>query len=181
VSAPHSTPAGSSLSSTAGTPAGRTASPFRQPKAVWGIVILTTGRHLLTPAAQPGLQPPQTVPEPVPAPGWVLLAVDGSPGAAAVTDRAARVAAARGVGVEVMHVRETDVIDTEAVELEPAEYAERIVAARLAQLADLGVPATPTSWRRRVTTGTWGALSPAGPRRSRPGWSPSAHPPATGR
>jgi MFS transporter, ACDE family, multidrug resistance protein len=78
----------------------------------------------------------------VPAPGWVLLAVDGSPGAATVTGRAARVAATRGVGVEVMHVRETDVIDTEAVDLESAESAERIVAARLAQLAELGVPAT---------------------------------------
>jgi nucleotide-binding universal stress UspA family protein len=72
----------------------------------------------------------------------VLLAVDGSPGAAAVTGRAARVAATRGVGVEVMHVRETDVIDTEAIDLEPAEYAERIVAARLAQLTELGIPAT---------------------------------------
>ena len=94
---------------------------------VVGIVILTTGRHLLTPAEQPGLtpagppgpQPPATVPDrDQPAPGWVLLAVDGSPGAAAVTGRAARVAATRGVGVEVMHVRETDVIDTEAIDLE---------------------------------------------------------------
>ena len=126
---------------------------------VVGIVILTTGRHLLTPAEQPGLtpaeqpgltpagppgpQPPATVPDRgQPAPGWVLLAVDGSPGAAAVTGRAARVAATRGVGVEVMHVRETDVIDTEAIDLEPAEYAERIVAARLAQLTELGIPAT---------------------------------------
>jgi len=41
-----------------------------------------------------------------------------------------------------MHVRETDVIDTEAVDLEPPEYAERIVAARLAQLTELRVPAT---------------------------------------
>ena len=109
---------------------------------VVGIVILTTGRHLLTPAAQPGPQPAETAPDRVPAPGWVLLAVDGSPGAATVTGRAARVATARGVGVEVLHVRETDVIDTEAVDLEPAEYAERIIAARLAQLAELGVPAT---------------------------------------
>jgi MFS transporter, ACDE family, multidrug resistance protein len=109
---------------------------------VVGIVILTTGRHLLTPAAQPGLQPPETAPDRVPAPGWVLLAVDDSPGAATVTGRAARVATTRGVGVEVMHVRETDVIDTEAVDLESAEYAERIVAARLTQLTELGVPAT---------------------------------------
>ena len=79
----------------------------------------------------PGLQP-----------GWVLLAIDGSPGSAAVTSRAAAAAASRGVGVEIMHVRETDVVDTEAIELEPAEQAERVVHERLAQLEELGVPAT---------------------------------------
>ncbi len=75
-------------------------------------------------------------------PGWVLLAIDGSPGAAAVTGRAAAVATARGVGVEVMHVRETDVVDTEAIELEPAEQSERVVHERLVQLQELGVPAS---------------------------------------
>lgn len=72
----------------------------------------------------------------------MLLAIDGSPGSAAVTSRAAAVAASRGVGVEVMHVRETDVVDTEAIELEPAEQAERVIHDRLAQLAGLGIPAS---------------------------------------
>ena len=72
----------------------------------------------------------------------MLLAIDGSPGAAAVTGRAAAVATARGVGVEVMHVRETDVVDTEAIELEPAEQSERVVHERLVQLQELGVPAS---------------------------------------
>jgi ACDE family multidrug resistance protein len=139
---------------------------------VVGIIILSTGHRLLsasalqaaaTSQAQPAApqdqpaapqdQPatPQAQPTAAaasqpgtakPAPGWVLLAIDGSPASAAVTSRAAAVAANRGVGVEVMHVQETDVVDTEAIEVEPAEQAERVVHERLAQLAGLGVPAT---------------------------------------
>jgi len=120
---------------------------------VVGIIILSTGHRLLSASAQQAPAAPAsaaagqpgTVSEPStarPAPGWVLLAIDGSPGAAAVTARAAAVAANRGVGVEVMHVRETDVVDTEAIELEPAEQAERVVHERLAQLGELGVLAS---------------------------------------
>ncbi len=113
---------------------------------VVGIIILSTGHRLLSAAAHQEAAAPQAQPvspeQAGPAPGWVLLAIDGSPGSAAVTSRAAAVAANRGVGVEVMHVRETDVVDTEAIELEPAEQAERVVHERLAQLAELGVPAT---------------------------------------
>ena len=120
---------------------------------VVGIIILSTGHRLLSASAQQAPATPAsaaagqpgTVSEPStarPAPGWVLLAIDGSPGAAAVTARAAAVAANRGVGVEVMHVRETDVVDTEAIELEPAEQAERVVHERLAQLGELGVLAS---------------------------------------
>jgi ACDE family multidrug resistance protein len=39
VTGPPSAPAGLSTSSTAGTPAGRTASPFRQPRAVWAVAF----------------------------------------------------------------------------------------------------------------------------------------------
>jgi MFS transporter, ACDE family, multidrug resistance protein len=39
VSAPGNAPAGIAASSTAGTLAGRTASPFRQPKAVWAVTF----------------------------------------------------------------------------------------------------------------------------------------------
>jgi MFS transporter, ACDE family, multidrug resistance protein len=121
---------------------------------VVGIIILSTGHRLLATAAsahqsaapvasQPGTGQAGTSQRGTtqPAPGWVLLAIDGSPGAAAVTSRAAAVAANRGVGVEVMHVRETDVVDTEAIEVEPAEQAERALQDRLAQLRDLGIPA----------------------------------------
>ncbi len=124
---------------------------------VVGIIILSTGHRLLSASAQQAepatkaqpattAQPGQaSVSQPATgdtAPGWVLLAVDGSTGSAAVTSRAAAVAASRGVGVEVMHVQETDVVDTEAIELEPAEQAGRVIRDRLAQLAGLGVPAT---------------------------------------
>jgi MFS transporter, ACDE family, multidrug resistance protein len=122
---------------------------------VVGIIILSTGHRLLSASAQqagPGqAEPGQAEPgqagagQPADgqaAPGWVLLAIDDSPGSAAVTSRAAAVAANRGVGVEVMHVQETDVVDTEAIELEPAEQAGRVIQDRLAQLAGLGVPAT---------------------------------------
>jgi MFS transporter, ACDE family, multidrug resistance protein len=126
---------------------------------VVGIIILSTGHRLLNTAASahqapaaPQAQPasasasePGTASQPGPArpaPGWVLLAIDGSPGSTAVTARAAAVAANRGVGVEVMHVRETDVVADEAIELEPPEQAERVVHERLAQLGELGVPAT---------------------------------------
>jgi nucleotide-binding universal stress UspA family protein len=113
---------------------------------VVGIIILSTGHRLLDrathqePPASTGASQPASTGQT--APGWVLLAIDGSPGSAAVTSRAAAAAASRGVGVEVMHIQETDVVDTEAIELEPAEQAERVVRDRLAQLKDLGIPAT---------------------------------------
>ncbi len=112
---------------------------------VIGIIILSTGHRLLNTASPAHQDQPASPAQPAArtAPGWVLLAIDGSPGSAAVTSRAAAVAANRGVGVEVMHVQETDVVDTEAIELEPAGQAERAVRDRLAQLRDLGVPATP--------------------------------------
>ena len=121
---------------------------------VVGIIILSTGHRLLDrathqePPASTGASQPASTGASQPAstgqtaPGWVLLAIDGSPGSAAVTSRAAAAAASRGVGVEVMHIQETDVVDTEAIELEPAEQAERVVRDRLAQLKDLGIPAT---------------------------------------
>ena len=121
---------------------------------VVGIIILSTGHRLLDrathqePPASTGASQPASTGASQPtstgqtAPGWVLLAIDGSPGSAAVTSRAATAAASRGVGVEVMHIQETDVVDTEAIELEPAEQAERVVRDRLAQLKDLGIPAT---------------------------------------
>jgi len=71
----------------------------------------------------------------------VLVAVDGSPRGVAVTAAAARLAAERGVGVEVVHVHETDVVGDDAVDRENREMAAAVLARRLAQLQDAGVPA----------------------------------------
>ena len=53
----------------------------------------------------------------------VLVAVDGSSRGIEVTAAAARLAAERGAGVEVVHVHETDVVGEEAVDRESREMA----------------------------------------------------------
>ncbi|HWK25272.1 MAG TPA: MFS transporter [Solirubrobacter sp.] len=78
----------------------------------------------------------------VPAPtAPVLVAVDGSPRGIVVTAAAAKLAAERGTGVEVLHVHMTDVLEEDAVDLETREAAATVLALRLAQLHDAGVPA----------------------------------------
>ena len=71
----------------------------------------------------------------------VLLAVDHGPDAAAATDETAQIAAQHGASVEVLHVRETDVVNDDAVDLESADEADRLLADRLRQLADQGITA----------------------------------------
>ena len=71
----------------------------------------------------------------------VLVAVDGSSRGIEVTAAAARLAAERGAGVEVVHVHETDVVGEEAVDRESREMAATVLALRLAQLREAGVPA----------------------------------------
>jgi MFS transporter, ACDE family, multidrug resistance protein len=88
-------------------------------------------------AAAEAAPAPGRVAEPAP----VLLAVDGSAAAEAVTAEAARVARLRGRAVHVVHVHETDVIDAEAVERESAEAARATLRARVAQLRGAGVRA----------------------------------------
>jgi hypothetical protein len=79
---------------------------------------------------------------PVPARAPVLVAVDAGAGAGLVTAAAARLAAERGVGVEVLHVRETDVlVGEDAADLETRERAHAALEDRLAQLREAGVPA----------------------------------------
>lgn len=71
----------------------------------------------------------------------VLVAVDGSPRGATVTAAAAKLAAERGAGVEIVHVHETDVVGDGAVDRENRELAAAVLQRRLAQLRDAGVPA----------------------------------------
>jgi MFS transporter, ACDE family, multidrug resistance protein len=79
---------------------------------------------------------------PAPAAAPVLVAVDASAAAPAVAAAAARLAARRGVGVEVVHVRETDVLAGEDVaDLESRERAQQALADRLAQVREAGVTA----------------------------------------
>ena len=68
----------------------------------------------------------------------VLVAVDGSSRGIEVTAAAARLAASRGAGVEVVHVHETDVVGEEAVDRESRETAAAVLALRLEQLREAG-------------------------------------------
>ena len=71
----------------------------------------------------------------------VLVAVDGSPRAVAVTAAAAKLAAERGAAVQVLHVHETDVLGEQAVDRESRQMAAAVLARRLTQLRDAGVEA----------------------------------------
>jgi len=99
------------------------------------LVIVLAGRRQLSEAPEAELE---IAPRPV-AP--VVVAVDATPAAIAVTAAAARLAAERGAAVEVLHVRETDVIGDEAADLESREVAAAVLERRLTQLRDAGVPA----------------------------------------
>ncbi len=99
------------------------------------LVVLIAGRRHL--AAAPEVEvadAPQAV-----AP--LLLAVDATPAAAAVTAAAAQLARSRGAAVEVVHVHETDVFDDEAADRESREMASAVLHLRLAQLREAGVVA----------------------------------------
>jgi MFS family permease len=74
-------------------------------------------------------------------PAPLLLAVDASPAAQAVTAEAARVALLRGRPVHVVHVQETDVIGDAALARESGEEARAILRGRVAQLREAGVEA----------------------------------------
>jgi ACDE family multidrug resistance protein len=71
----------------------------------------------------------------------VVVAVDASPSAIAVTAAAAKLAAERGAPVEVLHVHETDVVSDDAADLESREMAAAVLERRLTQLRDAGVTA----------------------------------------
>jgi MFS transporter, ACDE family, multidrug resistance protein len=103
-----------------------------------GVVPLTRGRELVRRV--------DVAEAPAPAPAIdalspVLLAVDGSAAAHAVTAQAARVARLRGRPIHVLHMQEIDVVDNAAVERESRDAARRTLRDRLAQLDAAGVPA----------------------------------------
>jgi ACDE family multidrug resistance protein len=71
----------------------------------------------------------------------VLVAVDGSARGATVTAAAAKLASERGTAVEVLHVHQTEVLEGDAVDRESREMAAAVLALRLEQLREAGVPA----------------------------------------
>ena len=74
--------------------------------------------------------------------GTLLVAVDEDPAADAVVRRAATLARQRGLAVEVLHVRESDVVGEDAVDLETEESAQALVARHVATLAGSGLATT---------------------------------------
>ena len=125
-----------------------------------GIVILSTAHHLLTEAervqaeqvtADTGPAAPVLVPVAGTAPvvgtapdgavGVILAAVDNSPMAARVTETAARLAAANGRAVYVVHAQEDVTASDTAVDGEDLEDARALVRNQLDVLAAHRVPA----------------------------------------
>ena len=106
----------------------------------------------------------------------VLVAVDGSARGIEVTAAAARLAAERGAGVEVVHVHETDVVGEEAVDRESREMAAAVLALRLEQLREAGVPRAARSCTPSATARTRCARCSRGSMRSarRRSWSAGA-------
>ncbi|MFE0349279.1 MFS transporter [Streptomyces griseoluteus] len=72
----------------------------------------------------------------------VIVAVGAHGGAPAIVDAAARFARETGSPLEVVHVRETVVVEEQAVEPEGADEARAAVSAHLARLAAHGVTAS---------------------------------------
>jgi MFS family permease len=99
------------------------------------LVVLLAGRRVLSE------EPEVEVAVPVPSPAPVLLAVGISPHQSAITAAAADLALERGAAVEVLHVHETDVAVEDAADRETREQAAAVLADRLAQLRERGVPA----------------------------------------
>ncbi|MEV0720511.1 MFS transporter, partial [Asanoa sp. NPDC050611] len=113
---------------------------------VLAIAVLATGHRLLgeaerglaTPAPAARLEPvgPTAAGRPV------VVAVGATPDAPATVDAAAGVARDRGAPLEVVHVRETVVVEELAVDPEPLESARAALAAHLDRLAAAGIAAS---------------------------------------
>jgi MFS family permease len=111
------------------------------------IGVLATGHRLLD-AAEAGLEQGERVEptlEPVgPSPTGrpVVVAVTSTPDAASVVAGAAQLARDLGSPLEVVHVRETVVVEELAIEPEPADVARTTLAAHLDTLAQQGICAS---------------------------------------
>ncbi|MFD4726653.1 MFS transporter [Streptomyces seoulensis] len=111
---------------------------------VLAIPVLASGHGLLRKEEEPVVTTSLTaVGEPVEAGvPRVIVAVGAHDAAPAIVDAAARLARETGSPLEVVHVRETVVVEEQAVEPEGAEEARAAVSAHLARLAAHGVTAS---------------------------------------
>ncbi|MGW3341087.1 MFS transporter [Streptomyces sp. NPDC001009] len=116
---------------------------------VLAVPVLASGHGLLRKAEEQPEEAPVAVPsltavgEPAePDTPRVIVAVGAHGGAPATVDAAARLARETGSALEVVHVRETVVVEEQAVEPEGAEEARAAVSTHLARLAAHGVAAS---------------------------------------
>ncbi|MEV8069604.1 MFS transporter [Streptomyces sp. NPDC085995] len=114
------------------------------------IPVLASGHRLLRRAEQHSGEAAETVepqltavgaPAPCDVPP-VIVAVGAHERAQAIVDAAARIARDTGSPLEVVHVRQTAVVEEQAVDVESADRAKAAVTAHLDRLAAGGVPAT---------------------------------------
>jgi nucleotide-binding universal stress UspA family protein len=102
--------------------------------------VLIAGRRTLVAAREQALAQATGAPAPAaPAPAPVLVALDGSRAVDAIAAAAVRAARARRAPVEVVHVRETDVVDGATAELESDEEARAALASYVRGIAGEGV------------------------------------------
>lgn len=116
---------------------------------VLAIVVLASG-HKLVAAAERSLVEGETVRPSLqrvgatPTAGYqpVIVAVGATEDAAETVDAAAAIARDTGRPLEVVHVRETAVVEEQAIDAEDAEQAHSAVRGHLDRLAALGIAAT---------------------------------------
>ncbi|MDG4825863.1 MFS transporter [Asanoa sp. WMMD1127] len=111
---------------------------------VLAIAVLATGHRLLG-EAERSLATPAPALEPVgalSAGAPVVVAVGAVPDATSTVDAAAEVARGLGAPLEVVHVRETVVVEELAIDPESEESARSALAAHLDRLGSLGIAAS---------------------------------------
>ncbi len=120
---------------------------------VLAIGVLATGHKQITAAEQSEAEgePEQPAPsptlrrvggEPVPGSHPLIVAVEAGDSADAIVDEAAVIARRSGSPLELVHVREADVVEELVVEAEDVDRATRAVRAHLDRLSAQGVTAT---------------------------------------
>ena len=131
-----------------------------------GIAILSTARSLLTEAERVQAEQVSAATAPDATRGVILAAVDNSPMADLVTETAARLAAADGRAVYVVHAQEDVTASDVATDGEDLEDSRALVRKQLDLLAARQVPARGEVLRHAPVTAWPG------------GWSPSTPPPS---